>query len=73
MSFNSVNNVRDYPACAPYQKIPDAARITGLSQYYLRHGCKAGTIQHIRAGRVIYVFVPALYNPGPGGGDRPNS
>ena len=28
----------------PFQKIPEACRTTGLSQYYLRKGCKDGSI-----------------------------
>lgn len=44
----------------PYQKIPDACRCTGLSQYYLRKGCKDGTVLHIRSGTVYLVDVPAL-------------
>lgn len=34
----------------PFQKIPDASRTTGLSQYYLRKGCKEGTVPHIKSG-----------------------
>lgn len=45
---------------APFQKIPDASRITGLSQYFLRRGCRAGTIPHIKSGPVYYIDVPAL-------------
>lgn len=45
---------------APFQKIPDAARSTGLSQYFLRNGCKSGTIPHIKSGTVYFVNVPAL-------------
>lgn len=45
---------------APYQKIPDACRSTGLSRYYLRKGCKDGTVPHIRSGTVYLVDVPAL-------------
>ncbi len=45
---------------APLQKIADTARITGLSQYYLRQGVKAGTIPYVRSGRVVYINVPAL-------------
>lgn len=44
----------------PFQKIADASRTTGLSQYFLRSGCKAGTIPHIKSGGVYYVNVPAL-------------
>lgn len=45
---------------APFQKIPEACRITGLSQYYLRQGCKAGTVPHIKSGPTYYVNIPAL-------------
>lgn len=44
----------------PFQKIPDACRTTGLSQYFLRKGCKAGTIPHIKSGSVYMINVPAL-------------
>lgn len=45
---------------APYQKIAEACKNTGLSQYYLRQGCKKGTIPHIKSGGVYYINVPAL-------------
>ena len=45
---------------APFQKIPDASRTTGLSQYFLRNGCKAGTVPHVKYGTVYLVNVPAL-------------
>lgn len=44
----------------PFQKIADAATTTGLSQYFLRQGCKDGTVPHVRSGRVYLVNVPAL-------------
>lgn len=44
----------------PFLKISDAATVTGLSQYYLRQGCKAGTVPHIKSGSVYFVNVPAL-------------
>lgn len=44
----------------PYQKIALASRTTGLSQYYLRKGCKDGTIPHIRSGTTYYINIPAL-------------
>lgn len=43
-----------------FQKIPEAAKSTGLSPYYIRQGCKAGEIPHIRSGLTYYVNVPAL-------------
>jgi hypothetical protein len=44
----------------PFMKIPDACRATGLSQYFLRKGCKEGTIPHIMSGRVYFINVPKL-------------
>lgn len=44
----------------PFQKIAEASRTTGLSQYYLRNGCKNGTIPHVKSGTVYLVNVPAL-------------
>lgn len=44
----------------PFQKITEASRTTGLSQYYLRNGCKNGTIPHVKSGTVYLVNVPAL-------------
>lgn len=50
----------DMNKITPFQKIPDACRTTGLSQYYLRKGCKAGTIPHVKSGTVYFINVPAL-------------
>jgi len=44
----------------PFQKISDAVESTGLSSYFLRSGCKSGTIPHIKSGSVYYINVPAL-------------
>lgn len=44
----------------PFQKIPDAVKSTGLSAYYLRGGCKNGTVPHIKSGNTYYINVPAL-------------
>lgn len=46
----------------PYQRIPAASRITGLSESRLRRGCKNGTIPHIRSGGIFYVDIPALWD-----------
>lgn len=35
---------------APFQSITGAARLTGLSRYYIRCGCQDGTIPHIKVG-----------------------
>lgn len=52
---------------APFQRIPAACRITGLSQTFLRKGCKAGEIPHVRAGTTYLVNVPALLRQLEGG------
>ena len=44
----------------PYQKIADACQTTGWSQFFLRKGCRDGTVPHIRSGRTYYIDVPAL-------------
>lgn len=44
----------------PYMKIKDACAVTGLSMFYLRQGCKDGTVPHIRSGATYYINVPAL-------------
>lgn len=50
----------DYDRNAPFQSILNAARTTGLSQFYLRQGCKAGTVPHIKSGNCFMVNVPLL-------------
>ena len=44
----------------PFQRIPEACRTTGLSEYFLRKGCRAGTVPHVRNGTIYMVNVPAL-------------
>lgn len=44
----------------PFMNVKDAARATGLSQYYLRNELAKGTIPHIKSGRCIFINVPAL-------------
>ena len=44
----------------PFMKIPTASKVTGLSQYFLRRGCRDGSIPHIMSGTVYLVNVPAL-------------
>ena len=50
----------DAAVMKPFQKIPEACRTTGLSQYFLRKGCKDGTIPHIKSGTVYLINVPKL-------------
>ena len=41
-------------------KIKEASQATGLSMYYLRNGCKAGTVPCIKSGTVYFINVPRL-------------
>lgn len=45
---------------APFQSIRKTARLTGLSAYYLRAGCKDGSVPHIMVGAEYRVNVPLL-------------
>lgn len=40
--------------------IKEACAETGLSQYYLRRGCKAGTIPHVVVGTKFMINLPLL-------------
>jgi hypothetical protein len=44
----------------PFLGLKEAAEVTGLSVYYLRNGCRAGTIPHILAGNEYRVNIAAL-------------
>ena len=44
----------------PFQKIEDAVRTTGLSAWFLRRGCREGSIPCVRSVRTIYVNVAKL-------------
>lgn len=44
----------------PFQKIVDAVKTTGLSAYFLRQGCRDGSVPHIKSGSVYFVNIPAL-------------
>lgn len=44
----------------PFMKIKDAARVSGLSMYYLRNGCKDGSVPHVKSGTVYLVNMPRL-------------
>ncbi|MGN0707401.1 MAG: hypothetical protein ACI4JC_05315 [Faecalibacterium sp.] len=44
----------------PFMSVRDAAQVTGLSEYYLRHELAKGNIPHVMSGRSIKINVPAL-------------
>jgi hypothetical protein len=43
-----------------FQKINQAGLTTGLSQTFLRNGCRNGTLPCIKSGKVYYIDVFAL-------------
>lgn len=43
-----------------YMTIAQACNYTGLSQHYLRAGCRANTIPHIMCGSKYMVNIPVL-------------
>lgn len=51
---------RVFEATAPFQSIRNAARITGLSQFYLRERCKTQTIPMIKVGTEYRINMPLL-------------
>ena len=44
----------------PFMKIDQACAVTGLSKFYLRNGCKDGSIPHVKSGKVYLINVQAL-------------
>lgn len=44
----------------PFQSIAEACETTGLSQFYLRRGCKDGTVPHVKSGAKYLINVPLL-------------
>ena len=45
----------------PFQKIKAASTSSGLSQCYLREGCKNGTIPHIKSGSNYIINMVKLF------------
>ena len=52
--------MQDTRTSTPFMKIGAASMATGLSQYFLRQGCKNGTVPHIKSGTVYLVNVAKL-------------
>lgn len=52
---------KQYDPTQRFQTFADASRTTGLSQYFLRRGCKAGTIPHIKSGNKFLINIPLLF------------
>ncbi len=55
---NEIKTSKEKPA--PFQTIRNAAKLTGLSTYFLRNGCKQGTIEHVMSGDTYYINLPKL-------------
>lgn len=58
--MNKVSQTYQERGTTPFMKIKDASRVTGLSMYYLRNGCKDGTVPCIKSGTVYFINVPKL-------------
>lgn len=43
-----------------YMTIRETSEYTGLSQHYIRLGCRSGAIPHMRAGNKYLINVPAM-------------
>lgn len=43
-----------------FLKIRDAASATGLSQHFLRCGCRNGSLPCIKSGNTFYLNIPRL-------------
>lgn len=52
--------MQDTKTSTPFMKIGAASMATGLSQYFLRQGCKNGTVPHIRSGSTYLINIPKL-------------
>ena len=52
---------RVFNAAAPYQSISNAARISGFSTYYIRNGCKDGSIPHVMCGNEYRINMGRWY------------
>ncbi len=44
----------------PFMKIGDAVKATGLSAYFLRNGCRDGSVPCVQSGKTYYINIPAL-------------
>lgn len=44
----------------PFVSISDCCTLTGLSKFYLRKGCKDGSIPHIEVGNKYLINLPML-------------
>lgn len=43
---------------APLQDIDNTSRLTGASKYFIRNGCRDGSIPHIKSGSKYLVNLP---------------
>ena len=58
--MNKASQTYQEKGATPFMKIKDAAKVTGLSMYYLRNGCKDGSVPHVKSGTVYLVNIPRL-------------
>lgn len=51
---------KKYDPTRRFQTFAETSRTTGLSQYFLRRGCKDGIIPYIKSGNRVLINVPLL-------------
>lgn len=44
----------------PFMKINEAAKVTGLSTYYIRGAVRSGEIECVRSGQTYFINMPRL-------------
>ena len=45
----------------PFESLENAAKILGVSVYFLRQGCKDGSIPHIKTGKKYLVNIYSFF------------
>lgn len=55
-----MSRAKNTDLAAPFLSPAGAARVTGMSVKWIREGCKAGNVPHIRVGTDYRVNVPRL-------------
>lgn len=51
---------KQYDPTRRFQTIPEATRTTGLSQCFIRNGCRNGSIPHVKSGNKYLVNIPLM-------------
>ena len=59
--FNNVNlDLNTKKVHKVYMSVPEAARLSGLSEYFIRSGAKKGDIPHQMSGNKFFINYPRM-------------